>query len=131
MANMKYSRQREAIKTFLSGRKDHPTADVVYNAIRREYPNLSLGTVYRNLGLLAEIGEIRKIYVGDGAEHFDYDTHPHSHFLCTKCHCVSDLETNIPDSIVTSVQKNYNGIIDGCSVTCYGICEKCFSDQPE
>ena len=61
MKTMKYSRQRESIKNFLSTRKDHPTADAVYMNIRKEYPNISLGTVYRNLSLLASVGEIQKI----------------------------------------------------------------------
>lgn len=129
MANLKYSRQREAIKAFLCSRKDHPTADVVYNAIRKEYPNISLGTVYRNLGLLTDIGEIRKISIGDGAEHFDYDTHPHSHFVCTQCHCVTDLAAEIPDSVVESAQADFGGSIEGFSVTFHGICEKCATIQ--
>ncbi len=55
---LKYSRQREAIKNFLMTRHDHPTADVVYSNVRTEFPNISLGTVYRNLTLLADLGEI-------------------------------------------------------------------------
>ncbi len=58
---LKYSRQREAIKRFLMTRTDHPTADTVYVNIKKEFPNISLGTVYRNLSLLASIGEISKI----------------------------------------------------------------------
>ena len=49
MAVLKYSRQREAIKNYLQGREDHPSADMVYDGIRGEFPNISLGTVYRNL----------------------------------------------------------------------------------
>ena len=64
MAALKYSRQREAIKNYLEGRTDHPTADMVYMAIREIYPNISLGTVYRNLTLLAKQGEISKISCG-------------------------------------------------------------------
>ena len=56
MAALKYSRQRESIKEFLMTRKDHPTADVVYENVRKIYPNISLGTVYRNLSLLSELG---------------------------------------------------------------------------
>lgn len=58
MPALKYSRQREAIKSFLMTRKDHPTADVVYHSLRADFPNISLGTVYRNLTLLADLGEI-------------------------------------------------------------------------
>ena len=53
---MNYSRQRESIKDFLSTRKDHPTADTIYMNIRKQFPNISLGTIYRNLNLLSDIG---------------------------------------------------------------------------
>ena len=61
MANLKYSRQRESIREFLMTRHDHPTADMVYHHIRQIYPNISHGTVYRNLSLLVNLGSIRKI----------------------------------------------------------------------
>ena len=61
MANLKYSRQREAIKDYLSSVTTHPTADTVYMHIKEEFPNISLGTVYRNLNLLADIGEAIKL----------------------------------------------------------------------
>ena len=70
MAALKYSRQRESIKEFLMTRKDHPTADVVYENVRKIYPNISLGTVYRNLSLLSELGEIQKLSNFGGADHF-------------------------------------------------------------
>ena len=57
MAVLKYSRQREAIKNYLQSREDHPSADMVYDGIRGEFPNISLGTVYRNLSLLSDLGE--------------------------------------------------------------------------
>ena len=61
MAALKYSRQRESIKEFLMTRTDHPTADTVYENMKSIYPNISLGTVYRNLSLLSDLGEIKKI----------------------------------------------------------------------
>lgn len=125
MTNLKYSRQRESIKAFLAARKDHPTADTVYTNLRQQIPNISLGTVYRNLGLLADIGEIRKISVGDGVEHFDYDTTPHSHFVCRECHSVIDLHQADADDILESARKNFPGRIDVYAGTFYGVCEKC------
>ena len=68
MPALKYSRQREAIKSFLMTRKDHPTADVVYHSLRADFPNISLGTVYRNLSLLSDLGEIQKITVNEGPD---------------------------------------------------------------
>ena len=64
MAARKYSRQRELVKEFLMSRKDHPTADVIYQNVRNENPNISLGTVYRNLTLLTGEGEINRLDVG-------------------------------------------------------------------
>ena len=61
MKTLKYSRQRESIKSCLMARHDRPTADALYTSIREEYPNISLGTVYRNLNLLVELGEIQKL----------------------------------------------------------------------
>ena len=82
MKTLKYSRQRESIKASLMSRKDHPTADAVYASIREEFPNISLGTVYRNLNLLVELGEVQKLTFGDGKDHFDADTSLHYHFVC-------------------------------------------------
>ena len=76
MKVLKYSRQREAIKASLMNRCDHPTADALYASIREEFPNISLGTVYRNLNLLVETGEIRKLSCGSGADHYDGDVFP-------------------------------------------------------
>ena len=88
---VKYSRQRQLIYNFLMNRKDHPTADVVYQNVRQEYPNISLGTVYRNLTLLADRGEILRLQVGDGADHFDAETSRHCHFVCSECGSVTDM----------------------------------------
>ena len=74
MATLKYSRQRESIKEFLTGRTDHPTADFVYENMKQIYPNISLGTVYRNLSLLADLGEIQKLSSFGGADRFDART---------------------------------------------------------
>ena len=80
------------IKSFLMGRKDHPTADVIYSNLKQQDPNLSLGTVYRNLTLLSDMGEILRLRVGDGVDHFDADTSEHYHFVCTECGSVIDLD---------------------------------------
>lgn len=125
MAVRKYSRQRESIREMLMSRKDHPTADAVYADIRKIYPNISLGTVYRNLSLLTELGEIKKLSVGDGSEHYDADTTPHNHFVCRCCSAVIDLEMEDISSIVEKAAKNFDGEIEECSVNFYGVCGTC------
>ena len=122
---LKYSRQREVIKEFLKTRKDHPTADTVYMNVREQYPNISLGTVYRNLTLLADIGEIQRLRVGDSVDHFDADVSPHYHFVCTECGSVIDLEMDSIDNILAIAEKNFAGKITGHVTYFYGSCGKC------
>lgn len=125
MKQLKYSRQREAIVNFLATRKDHPTADVVYEHIRSEYPNISLGTVYRNLALLSEIGEITKLSYGTGADHFDGNTKPHYHFVCTECNAVSDIELSSVPDFTQFADSDFNGNIAGYCLHFYGKCPAC------
>ena len=122
---MKYSRQRAAILSFLQTRKDHPTAELVYSHVKEEYPNISLGTVYRNLSLLTELGEIRKISTGDGPDHFDGDTSFHHHFICRQCHQVIDLRMENIDHVLQTAADNFSGQIDGYVTNFYGLCEDC------
>lgn len=131
MTTLKYSRQREAIKTFLMNRADHPSADTVYTCLRKEYPNISLGTVYRNLSLLADLGEIVKIPTGDGADRFDGDTHKHHHFICRCCHEVYDMDVDGVDSILDLAASNYAGRVDSYRLNFYGMCESCINQSKE
>lgn len=125
MANLKYSRQREAIKEFLSSTTEHPTADTVYLHVRREFPRISLGTVYRNLNLLADIGEAVKITTPDGGDRFDITTSPHYHVLCTDCGKVIDLDMEILDSINKLAEDCFHGTIHSHTALFYGTCEDC------
>lgn len=125
MADLRHSRQRDAIMEFLKTRKDHPTADVVYQNVRIEYPNISLGTVYRNLTLLSELGEILRLRLGDGTDHFDADTSNHYHFICTGCNSVIDLEMDSIESIDEIAGKKFSGTIIGHVAYFYGTCEEC------
>ena len=122
---LKYSRQREAIKSFLMTRKDHPTADVVYENVRKEFPNISLGTVYRNLTLLSDMGELLRLRVGDGMDHFDATTEPHYHFICHSCGQVIDLEMDSLESINEIAGAGFRGKIYGHVAYFYGSCENC------
>ena len=121
---LKHSKQRDSIKEFLMGRKDHPTAAVGYANERRTFPNISLGTVYRNLTLLADIGEISRIHVGDGVDHFDADTSPHYHFICSECGCVRDLD--MPGIDLDEIaSRNFDGQIESSNTIFYGTCSDC------
>ena len=122
---LKRSKQRDLIKDFLMGRNDHPTADVVYMNVRQQNPSISLGTVYRNLTLLADIGEIQRLRLGDGVDHFDADTSQHYHFVCSECGRVIDLEMDSIDGVTDVASKNFNGSITGHVTYFYGSCVQC------
>lgn len=90
MAGKRYSRQRELIHSSLLGTTQHPTAEMVYQWLKPENPNLSLGTVYRNLNLLANEGVIRRMPFP--VERYDAETRPHPHFQCQACGQIYDLK---------------------------------------
>lgn len=123
--NLKYSKQREAIKTFLMSRKDHPTADTIYAAVREEHPNISLGTVYRNLALLEELGEIQRLHVNGNTDRFDADVSNHYHFVCDCCGCVQDVPMEMQNSLRTQAQEYFSGVIDYYCTYFHGKCQEC------
>lgn len=128
---IKRSKQRESIKAFLYGRTDHPTAEFIYSHLREEMPNLSLGTVYRNLALLAELGEIQKISTGVGPDHFDGNPKPHNHFYCTTCGSIIDLEMENINHIDELAAKGFPGHLRGHVTYFYGLCPDCMRVQME
>ena len=129
MTTLKYSRQREEIKRCLSGRSDHPTAEMLYSELRAEDPKLSLGTVYRNLSLLTDLGEIRKIPVSGGPDHFDGDTSGHYHFICRKCHRIQDLRMEEPERLVSGAEDLIDGRAEDIVFTVYGLCGSCLEAE--
>lgn len=129
MATIRFSRQREAIYNYLCSTKEHPTAEVVYGQVKEEFPNISLGTVYRNLNFLVEHGQAQKLDLGDGFEHFDGNATPHQHFLCNVCHRVIDLEMDSIDHIDVIANAGFDGEIQGHCIFFYGLCEKCKNNR--
>ncbi len=122
---MKYSRQRESILQYLRSTKCHPTAETVYQNILAENPSISLGTVYRNLTLLTDLGEIKKITAFDGPDRFDGNVDPHYHFICRECGTVLDLEMDSLSHIDLLAAHNFNGIIEGHMTHFFGMCPDC------
>lgn len=118
---MRYSRQREALLDLLCSTTSHPDAQWLYNNLRKEYPNISLGTVYRNLRLLADEGAVLELNY-DNTSHFDSDIKPHYHMQCTMCKRIID----IPKEDVSVNVKTESGIeIDGFNLALRGICLDC------
>lgn len=126
---IRHSRQRECIKKCLAGRFDHPTAETIYQDIKDEFPNISLGTVYRNLSLLAELGEIQKISTGSGPDRFDGRATAHYHFFCKECGCVLDMDFVAPEDLNVLASRNFPGRIDSHTIQFQGVCDKCLQNK--
>lgn len=122
---LKRSRQRDAIVTFLKTRKDHPTADTVYQEIRTVIPNISLGTVYRNLSLLSDRGEILRLACDGKVDRFDADVSPHYHFICKSCGCVQDIDVPYSSEIDETANRIFDGSILSHSLLFEGYCKEC------
>ena len=122
---MKYSRQRELILKTLKENCIHPTAEQLYELIRREEPTVSLATVYRNLNLLAENGMVKKIEGLDGTAHFDHQTFDHYHFICTKCNRVFDIPCDIAPDLAQDVESRTGFRIASYDVSVRGTCKSC------
>lgn len=121
----KHSKQRDAILNLLKSVYSHPTADWLFTELKKDFPNISLATIYRNLNQLLEMGEIIKLDVGDGVEHFDSTTNEHCHFVCTNCHSVIDINVPSASLLKEDAQNLNNVLIDKCSVSFYGNCSNC------
>lgn len=127
---MKYSRQRESILQYLRSTKCHPTAEMIYQNIQADNPNISLGTVYRNLTQLTKLGKIRKITALSGPDRFDGNMYPHYHFVCRTCGNVLDLEMDSLAHINLLAAHNFDGTIEGHVTHFYGECPLCKKQGP-
>ncbi|MBR5155441.1 MAG: transcriptional repressor [Clostridia bacterium] len=125
MNTSKHSRQRDAILEALRDTKAHPTADWVYEEVRKSIPNISLGTVYRNLAKLSDDNVIVKLGLGTGVEHFDGNPEPHYHVMCTECGAIDDIEAQPLNELNDWASKLFKGEIYKHSAIFFGKCEKC------
>lgn len=125
MAAGKFSRQRQAIIDYMMSTKEHPTADMVYANVKQFYPNVSLGTVYRNLNKLADEGQLLRLGCVGGSERFDGNTSPHYHFLCKGCGKIIDLPMESLHHIDILAGASFDGAIEGHSVLFFGQCSEC------
>lgn len=122
---MKFSKQREMILNQVKMFPVHPTADQVYTALKADNPNLSLGTVYRNLNLLSEMGELLKIRIADGSDRFDGRTDCHYHMVCDKCSRVFDVELSELDGLNDTVSQKYGHKLTMVTLNLNGVCCEC------
>jgi Fur family transcriptional regulator, peroxide stress response regulator len=111
--------------TILQNTGIHPTADWLYNKLKTEFPKLSVGTVYRNLGILINQGLVKKIDFGDTFDRFEARIAPHYHFVCESCGSISDLELPIDETLNARVSNETPFIARRHNIDFFGICDDC------
>ena len=116
--------QKSFILDYLKSVKTHPTAETVYNEVKKKLPNISQGTVYRVLNNFKEKGEILAIDTKDNV-HFDADISDHAHFICEKCGNVFDVIDECSKCGILKNRKTKVGAINSYKINFYGICKKC------
>lgn len=122
----KNSIKRQAILDALHGTKEHPTAEMLYNELKPEISDLSLGTVYRNLSMFCDEGIAQALGKVNGKERFDGRTDVHSHFVC-KC-CGRVLDVDLPaemDTMYTGLKTAYGYIPERYTLSFTGLCDRC------
>lgn len=123
------TKQREKILEILQGTTSHPTANWIYDKAKAEFPNISMGTVYRNLNVLEEMGMIQRLSCGATFDRYDANVKPHIHFVCKKCSRVTDIHDVLPSSKLKETIEGIDLQVDTYDLTCYGVCKECQSSQ--
>ena len=111
----------EAVNTLQS----HATADEIYEAIAKEHPTVSKATVYRNLNLLSQMGEIRKMEMPSGPDRFDHRCHDHCHVRCEKCGRVFDVDMDYVSGLEKGIRDAHGFAFTGYDILFRGICPEC------
>jgi len=125
------SQQRERILEILKETKSHPTADWIYMRLKEEIPELSLGTVYRNLKVLMEQGLIQKLPFGSTFDRFEAKIAPHYHLVCEKCGLVEDFEMPQYSAINSQAEKMSAFKISRHRIDFFGLCGKCLKENKQ
>ena len=122
---MHYSKQRELIYKTLKENAIHPSAEYIYDILKKAQTRISVATIYRNLNKMAQHGRVKKIQGLEGKAHFDHNTHEHFHFICKKCGRVYDVPAEIAPDILMSAKYETGFQIDSYDVVFQGVCLEC------
>lgn len=119
------TKQKRIIMEILRGTTSHPTADWVYEQARKQIPDISLGTVYRNLNNLKEMGEIMELCYGSSFSRYDGNPENHYHFHCLECGRVLDLDMPINRDLEKQVEESSGHKVEKHRLEFYGVCCEC------
>lgn len=122
---LKLTPQRLAILEYLEGNKNHPSAENIYEAVKKKFPMMSFATVYKTLETLKLKGNLLELTIDPQRRRYDPDTKTHHHLICITCKKIIDIEADVPVSIPDEVKEGFE--VTGNHVEFYGICSDCRS----
>ena len=123
-------RKRNAILSYLRSTTAHPSAETVFTDLKQQIPDLSMGTVYRNLNLFKQQGLATSVATVKGVERFDGNTAPHVHFICSECDAVIDLmDMQVPESLKSIAETCSGGRVEECHLSFTGQCKNCLETK--
>jgi len=126
----KQFRKRNAILAYLRMTNAHPSAETIFTDLKAQIPDLSMGTVYRNLNLFKQQGLVNSVATVNGVERFDGNTDSHVHFICAGCNAVLDLmDLQIPETLQEAAAQCSGGRVDECQLSFNGLCRECLTNQ--
>ena len=123
------SKQKEAIAKVLRGTTSHPTADWIYKRVKDDIPNISLGTVYRNLKLLKQEGQILELGLAGTISRFNGNAQNHYHFRCEQCGCIFDVDEPVDKEINERVAQKMGFKVFDHQLEFRGLCKDCQSEN--
>lgn len=123
--NLKLTPQRYAIYKYLKLTKSHPSAEMIYEALRPDFPTMSLATVYKTVKTLIELGLVQELNVGEDNFRFDANVDTHPHIVCTSCGRVDDIEDAVFEHLNEEVENYTNYKVNTHKLYFYGVCPNC------
>jgi len=122
---LKVTPQRIAVVKYLDGNTSHPSVEEIHREVSRDFPTISLATVYNTLDTLEQIGEVRAVTIDPTRKHYDPETRPHHHLMCTSCCCIRDVFADyssvlrVPDDLARQFR------VKEAAVSFRGVCRDC------
>ena len=122
---LKVTPQRIAVVKFLEGNTSHPSVEQIHREVSRDFPTISLATVYNTLDTLEQIGEVQAVTIDPSRKHYDPETRPHHHLMCTSCRSIRDVFADyssvlrVPDALAGQFR------VKETAVAFRGVCRDC------
>ncbi len=126
MKDKRNTLQKRIVSDVFCNMNNHPSAGMVYEAVKEKYPNISKATVYRLLAEAAEEGKIQRLKLTDANDRYDITLGKHYHIVCRCCGAVADVESDADDSLIADRAVAHESfLVENCHVEFVGVCERC------